>query len=202
MQRNCHRREKGEQCRFCAAEGSGKMRIQNLNSSGGLHWRMYREGDKEDGRLPASVPGSVYQDLIANGKMEDPYYRDNELKALKIMENDFTYETHFAVPKELRSCRRVLLHFEGIDTLADIFLNLKKKGITILMVSHDIEFCASYGDVCAMFFDGGIVMEQDARTFFSGNSFYTTAANKMARQVFPDAVTVKDVIELCRANGI
>ncbi len=86
--------------------------------------------------------------------------------------------------------------------LADIFLNLKKKGITILMVSHDIEFCASYGDVCAMFFDGGIVMEQDARTFFSGNSFYTTAANKMARQVFPDAVTVKDVIELCRANGI
>lgn len=104
------------------------MRIQNLNSSGGLHWRMYREGDKEDGRLPASVPGSVYQDLIANGKMEDPYYRDNELKALKIMENDFTYETHFAVPKELRSCRRVLLHFEGIDTLADIFLNGEKVG--------------------------------------------------------------------------
>lgn len=82
--------------------------------------------------------------------------------------------------------------------LADIFARLKERGVTILMVSHDIEFCASYGDTCAMFFDGSIVTYQESREFFTGNSFYTTAANRMARHVFPDAVTVKDVIESCR----
>lgn len=84
--------------------------------------------------------------------------------------------------------------------LAHIFRKLQEKGITILMVSHDIEFCASYGDTCAMFFDGSIVTSSGAKEFFTGNSFYTTAANRMARQIFPDAVTVKDVIEACRKS--
>ena len=86
--------------------------------------------------------------------------------------------------------------------LADIFQNLKKRGTTILMVSHDIEFCASYADRCAMFFDGGIVISSEAKEFFTGNSFYTTAANRMARHLFPEAVTVKDVVEACRTNKI
>lgn len=84
--------------------------------------------------------------------------------------------------------------------LAQIFRKLQDKGITILMVSHDIEFCAAYGDTCAMFFDGSIVTERSAREFFVGNSFYTTAANRMARQMYPEAVTAKDVIEICRKN--
>ena len=84
--------------------------------------------------------------------------------------------------------------------LARIFKRLKENGITILMVSHDIEFCAAYADTCAMFFDGGIVTSRGAREFFTGNSFYTTAANRMARNIFPGAVTVKDVIEACKRN--
>lgn len=84
--------------------------------------------------------------------------------------------------------------------LAGVFKRLQEKGITILMVSHDIEFCASYADTCAMFFDGAVVTACDSREFFTGNSFYTTAANRMARHIFPDAVTVKDVIESCRRN--
>lgn len=86
--------------------------------------------------------------------------------------------------------------------LAGIFKRLQEKGITILMVSHDIEFCASYADTCAMFFDGAVVTACDSREFFTGNSFYTTAANRMARHIFPDAVTVKDVIESCRRNRL
>lgn len=86
--------------------------------------------------------------------------------------------------------------------LADIFLKLKERSTTILMVSHDIEFCASYADRCAMFFDGGIVISREAKEFFTGNSFYTTAANRMARHLFPAAVTVKDVVEACRKNRI
>ena len=75
---------------------------------------------------------------------------------------------------------------------------LTAEGKTILMVSHDIEFCAEYGDICALFFHGSVVTSAPARVFFAGNSFYTTAANRMARKWYPDAVTAKDVIEGCR----
>ncbi len=84
-------------------------------------WRMCVEGTEE--YVPATVPGSVYQDLLDNGKMEDPYYRDNELKALKVMDDDFTYVTQFDAAEELCSRENVLLHFDGLDTLADIWLN-------------------------------------------------------------------------------
>lgn len=84
--------------------------------------------------------------------------------------------------------------------LAEILKGLTKEGRTILMVSHDIEFCAEYGDTCALFFHGGVVSSAPARQFFAGNSFYTTAANRMARKWYPDAVTAKDVIERCRES--
>ncbi len=76
----------------------------------------------------------------------------------------------------------------------------KKSGVTIVMVSHDVEFCARFGDRCGLFFDGGIVTDGKPRAFFSGNSFYTTSANRMSRQIFKDAVTAEDVITLCKKN--
>lgn len=82
--------------------------------------------------------------------------------------------------------------------LAQILKGLTAEGKTILMVSHDIEFCAEYGDTCALFFHGSVVTSAPAREFFAGNSFYTTTANRMARKWYPDAVTAKDVIERCR----
>ena len=72
--------------------------------------------------------------------------------------------------------------------------------LTILMVSHDIEFCARYADIVSMFFDGGVITTNTARRFFSGNSFYTTSANRMSRHIFANAVTEEDVITLCREN--
>ena len=93
------------------------MLIQKLNEN----WQMCINNTEEF--MPAAVPGSVYQDLLDNNKMEDPYYRDNELKALKIMENDFTYVTCFDVPEDIREREEVLLHFDGIDTIGDIYLN-------------------------------------------------------------------------------
>lgn len=82
--------------------------------------------------------------------------------------------------------------------LAGILKKLTGEDRTILMVSHDIEFCAEFGDTCAMFFYGSVVTSKPAREFFRGNSFYTTAANRMARKWCPDVVTAKDVIERCR----
>lgn len=85
------------------------------------NWQMRRVGD--DAFLPAIVPGSVYHDLLVNGQMEDPYYRDNELAALRLMENDFEYRTVFDAAADLLSGEEILLRFDGIDTVADIYLN-------------------------------------------------------------------------------
>ncbi len=84
--------------------------------------------------------------------------------------------------------------------LSDILCELKERGVTILMVTHDIEFCAEHGDTCAMFFDGGIVTQDTSRVFFGGNNFYTTSANRMSRHVFENAITYKDVVDLCDKN--
>ena len=91
---------------------------------------------------------------------------------------------------------------KGIDSffkreLARIFDRLKERGVTIAMVSHDVEFCARNADSVSMFFDGSVVTSGTPRRFFSQNSFYTTAANRMSRNVFADAVTDEDVVELC-----
>ena len=80
---------------------------------------------------------------------------------------------------------------------ATIIHRLLCRNVTVVMVSHDIEFCARYADRCALFFDGGIVTEGTPVEFFSGNSFYTTAANRMARHLLPEAVTAEDIIYAC-----
>ena len=114
-----------------------------------------------------------------------------------------------ALAKVLLTNPRLLLLDEptkGIDsffkeTFAGILANLKKQGITIVMVSHDVEFCARYADVVSMFFDGQILTTDTPRRFFGSNSFYTTAAHRMSRHIFHMAVTVDDVLTLCRENA-
>ena len=83
---------------------------------------------------------------------------------------------------------------------AEILCKLKEQGITIVMVSHDVEFCAEYADQVSMFFDGQILTTDTPRRFFGQNSFYTTAANRMSRCVFQNAVTASDVMELYQKN--
>lgn len=73
--------------------------------------------------MEAEVPGSVYGTLLKLGKMPDPYYRDNELDATKLMENDFVYETDMEITQEMLACDGVILRFEGIDTLGEVYLN-------------------------------------------------------------------------------
>ncbi len=73
--------------------------------------------------MPAQVPGSVYATLLELGKMPDPYYRDNELKALELMENDFVYEMTVQMSADMFEADAVHLCFDGIDTLAEIYWN-------------------------------------------------------------------------------
>ena len=88
---------------------------------------------------------------------------------------------------------------KGLDAefkaeLAAIFRGLLDSGVCVVMVSHDVEFCAEYADRCALFFDGAFVAEGEPRGFFSGNGFYTTAAHRISRGMVTNAVTVNDVI--------
>lgn len=110
-----------------------------------------------------------------------------------------------ALAKVLLTEPKILLLDEptkGIDAffkrqLASVLDDLKRDGVAIVMVSHDIEFCARYADAVAMMFDGEIIAQSSPRTFFSSNSFYTTAANRMSRHVFPRAITDEDVVGQC-----
>lgn len=77
----------------------------------------------EEQWYPATVPGSVYGDLLANGVMEDPYWRDNELKALEVMKEDFEYVGVFDGDEAVLNQEKIYLHFNGLDTLADVYLN-------------------------------------------------------------------------------
>ena len=91
---------------------------------------------------------------------------------------------------------------KGLDAefkrvFARIIKRLCARGVCVIMVSHDAEFCASYASRCAMFFDGAIVAEGTPREFFSSGSFYTTSASRMARGLLPGAITPEDVIAAC-----
>ena len=66
------------------------------------------------------IPGSVYSFLLDKGLMEDPFFRQNELEALKLLENEFTFMKTF----RWESTReKVVLHCDGLDTLCDIYIN-------------------------------------------------------------------------------
>ena len=88
---------------------------------------------------------------------------------------------------------------KGLDAefkqiFAGILKKLTKSGAAVVIVSHDVEFCAEHADKCALFFDGNVVSEGTPQEFFTGNTFYTTAANRMARNILPEAITVRDVV--------
>lgn len=114
-----------------------------------------------------------------------------------------------ALAKVLATKPRLVLMDEptkGLDAVkkqrfAEIVIRLKEKGMTILIVTHDVEFAALCADRCALFFRGQIVSTDIPEAFFSDNRFYTTAASRMSKGYFDKAVTVEQVAALCRLNG-
>lgn len=112
-------------------------------------------------------------------------------------------QQRLALAKVLLLRPKILLMDEptkGIDNhykkeLGEILRKLSEHGVTILMISHDVEFCAQYADRTGLFFQGNVVTSEESKKFFAGNNFYTTAANRMARNYFLNAVTVEDVVK-------
>lgn len=84
-------------------------------------WRM-READSQTWHS-AHVPGSVYADLMADGTMPDPFWRENELDAFERMKKDYVYQRTFTVSEAQLAHAHVELVCEGLDTLAHVSLN-------------------------------------------------------------------------------
>ena len=99
------------------------MKLQSLNGE----WTLEIPGS-EFPATKAGVPGSVYHDLLTAGLIPDPFYRNNEDEALKIMEHDFIYSRAFTVPADLLKCDAVLLRCCGLDTLAEVEINGQAAG--------------------------------------------------------------------------
>lgn len=114
-----------------------------------------------------------------------------------------------AIGKLLLQKADVLLMDEptkGLDaylkkTLAKLLKKLTAQGISILMVTHDLEFAASYADRCALIFDGQLISEDEPHVFFSGNRFYTTTAGLIAGDKIRQVITCEEVTGACRKRN-
>ena len=113
-----------------------------------------------------------------------------------------------ALAKVLHANPKLLLLDEptkGIDAnsklqLIQVLRQLKANGMTIIIVTHDLELSAECADRCGMFFHGGIVSEDTPKEFFSRNYFYTTPVSRMTRDYFDKAVILEDAVTLCKRN--
>jgi energy-coupling factor transporter ATP-binding protein EcfA2/uncharacterized membrane protein len=215
---------KGEFLAILGGNGTGKT--TTLSVIGGLR-RAYRGEIRVTGSLgilpqnPQAlfVKKTVREDLyeIFKDKRLAKHEKDDRVaRAVKLCQLEPLLDRHpydlsggeqqrTALAKVLLLDPEILLLDEptkGLDAefkqiFAVILKTLQRRGVTIFMVSHDVEFCAEYTDRCALFFDGSIVTEGTPHTFFSGNSFYTTSSSRMARSLLPSAITAEDIIAAC-----
>lgn len=203
----------------------GKLRIwgKKLKEYGGN--TLYRRNVAGLPQNPQTlfVKNKLRDDLLEAAKIIGYSQSDAEKKLTDVVNElgiDYLLESHpydlsggeqqkAAFAKILLMEPKIILLDEptkGIDAyskkvLADILYRLKSQGITVVMVTHDIEFAAEHADRCGMFFDGQIVSIANPVDFFSTNSYYTTAASRISRGLYKNAVTVDMVVELCRKNG-
>lgn len=111
-----------------------------------------------------------------------------------------------ALGKVLISKPKILLLDEptkGVDaysklSLSKILQEIKSDGVTIITVTHDVEFASIVADRCGLFFDGEVLSSLVPQEFFSKNNFYTTASSRISRDKFANAVTVDDVVSLIK----
>lgn len=160
------------------------------------------------------VKDSVREELLETARNENALTETAQLCQISHLMNAHPYDLsggeqqRVALAKVLLTQPKILLLDEptkGMDNffktaLGQLLCKLKEEGITIVMVSHDVEFSARYADFVSMFFDGQLLATDSPKQFFGGNSFYTTAANRMSRAQFQNAVNAEDIVQLLRNN--
>ncbi len=206
----------GEFLAILGGNGAGKSTALSLLSGlkkpnrGTVEW--YQK--KKIGFLPQNptilfLKKTVEEDLLdICGERNEAFYEVLSLTNISHLTHRHPYDLsggeqeRVALAKVLLEKPDVLLLDEptkGLDAafkeeFASILMTLKDQGTTIIMVSHDVEFCARFADRTALFFDGAITSVGTPREFFSKNSFYTTAASRMSRSILEGCVTAEDIL--------
>lgn len=151
---------------------------------------------------------TVAFEIIQTKKLKDLFALE-ELLALHPYDLSGGEQQRLALSKVLFKEAEVFLLDEptkGLDPkwkrkLRGILHELKSEGKTIIMVTHDLDFAAKVSDRAGLIFDGRLVSLSTAIAFFSGNTFYTTPANRIARNLYPEALTAEEVIALAEKHG-
>ena len=209
--------QKGEIYALLGGNGTGKT--TTISVIGGL-LKAYRGKVKKNNDKMGILPQNP-QSLFVMNKVEKELFHTTKSKEEALEMARFTgidhlleqhpYDLSGGEQQRLALCKVLLLEpqillldepTKGLDNefkekLGELLLSLKQAGKTILMVSHDVEFCAVYADTCALSFNGSLVSQGSPKEFFSGAGFYTTAANRIARHIWPQAITTEEVIALC-----
>ncbi len=219
--------EKGEFLAILGGNGTGKTTSLKLLADLQTPYRGEVNITGTLGVLPQNpqalfVKKTVREDLfeILQGKKIDRDFQEKkvayvmELCRLEHLLDRHPYDLSGGEQQRVALAKVLLLEPEillmdeptkGLDgefktVFAQIIQTLLLQKTTVVMVSHDIEFCAKYAHRCALFFDGNIVTQATPKEFFSGNSFYTTSANRMSRGLCQGAVTAEDLMECCGGN--
>ena len=214
---------------LCMVGGNGAGKTTALNIMGGIrkHYRGAVKISGKTGILPQNPQTVFVEKTLSRDLMEvledhplSGSEREKKVREMtELLEIDGLLDMHpydlsggeqqrAALAKVLLLEPDILLLDEptkGLDPdfkekLAGILTRLIEGGMTIVMASHDIEFCCRHADRYAMVFDGKVISCGTPRRFFSGTSFYTTAANRMSRHIFENAVNVEDLIRLVKNN--
>ncbi|MCQ2485416.1 MAG: ATP-binding cassette domain-containing protein [Clostridia bacterium] len=150
---------------------------------------------------------TVMLDLKSTEKNEEKIMRISKQLYIENLLNKHPFDLsggeqqRAALAKVLLCEPKILLFDEptkGMDAefknvFASVIRSLVESGCTVIMISHDVEFCAKYADVCAMLFDGEISACSSAHSFFNRNRFYTTSANRMTRGIIKNVVTDEEI---------
>lgn len=214
---------------FCLLGGNGSGKSTALAAAAGLikpyagHIRVFgkKVTDREFARaglltlLPQDVQ-TVFLKSTVRAELADANVTEGALtQELDRLMDHHPYDLSggqqqlLALAKALAARPRLLLLDEptrGLDAGAkaefvSVLRKLRDGGMTVVLVTHDAELAAEISDRCALFFRGEIVADDVPRRFFSGNSFYTTAANRICRGYYDLVATVDDAARICLANG-
>ena len=199
----------------------GKIKINNKKLVGYSQNELYNENIALLPQNPQTVflEKTVYDDLSEVCKStksdeKDISYVVNLLKISHLL-SQHPYDLSggeqqkAALAKMLLLKPKILLLDEptkGIDahskkSLCEILNKLKQNGMTIITVTHDVEFASSVCDRVGLCFDGKLISVDTPNSFFSKNSFYTTSASRISRGYFKNTITAEQVVSLCVLNG-
>lgn len=209
--------EKGEITAILGGNGSGKTTAVKIMS--GVYRKGYRGKIKKDGKTlylaqnPQSLftELSAWEELLVMGADDAGFRKEAEemmhfLDLWDVRENnpmDLSggEKQRLALGKILLRKPDILFLDEptkGLDAsfkerLRELFTHMRQQGIAVVMVSHDLEFCAACATRCGLLFDGSLVSYGTTREFFAGNSFYTTAVGRITQDLLPDCLLCEDV---------